>query len=456
MGFIARTVPRTWEAPVHMAPYVDVLERAPGAEIRIAVAAPPQHGKTECTIRALIWWLKKFPHLRFVYATYSQHRSDSVSKRARNVANDAGLDLADGTTQREWITPQGGGLLWTSVDGALTGHPIDGVLVIDDPIKDRKEAESETYRQAFKDWYDGVADTRLHPGASVICMMTRWHPDDASGWVTRERDFEYLNLKAIADDQRPANDNREPGEALWEARRPLGGDNGLLAKQRRNPWNFGAMYQGEPRPRGGAVFKLPTRYRPDALPTYGYRVGYGVDLSYTEKTVADWSVCVKMLVAEDGRMFIIDVDRKQVDAPSFTFLLKTRYQQQAAPLWWYASGTEKGSAQFIQKQSIPLTVLDPRGRDKFVRAMDASESWNEGRILVPDISDGVEWRDPSGSVRDMSWVQDFVDEVTAFTGVKDPCDDQVDALVAVHDALNIQDDGLAAGASGGSTRGRRR
>lgn len=434
MEFIPRVTPR-WEAPLHLRAYIDILERAPGGGLRVVVAAPPQHSKTESTIHAYAWWLKKWPELRYAYATYSGDRSSRVGRRALRVAQAAEAPLTAANTEL-WHTHAPGGVegqvLWTSVGGGMTGEPIDGVIVIDDPIKDRREAESPTIRQNLQDWYHGVVETRLHPGASVIVMATRWHIDDLSGYLVREQGFQYVNFKAIADDAaRPEHDTRQVGEALWEKHRPL---SMLQERQRSNIWNFASLYQGEPRPRGGKVFNDPSYYT--QLPTRGFRVIYGGDFAYSERAHADWSVLVELWVCpplspgDKPTVYVVNVDRKQVEAPAFALTLKARVSRRAGKVFWIASGTEKGVASFLRKAGIPIVVRDPKGRDKLTRSLGTAELWNLGHVLVPADQENPE----------NEWVETFVDEVTNFSGVKDPTDDQVDALVSgVEECLKLDD-----------------
>jgi phage terminase large subunit-like protein len=443
IDFIPRVTPR-WEAPMHLAPYIDLLKHAPGGDLRLVFAAPPQHGKTETTIHAFAWWIKKFPHLRYAYATYSSDRSQRVGRRALAIAQRADVQLV-AANMGLWTTPADGQVLWTSVGGGMTGEPIDGCIVIDDPLKDRKEANSPTIRENHKDWFHGVVETRVHPGASVIVMATRWDADDLSGYLVRELGFTYINLRAIAEAERPAGDNRQVGEALWEKHRPL---SMLLERKHANEWNFASLYQGDPRPKGGALFQEPTYYK--ELPERGFKIGYGVDLAYTEKTHADFSVCVEIWAVpperksradvfepKDWLFYIVNVQRKQVDAPSFTLTLKAAQSTRRGRFYMYGSGTEIGAASFIRSKGIPLTIMDPAGRDKFTRAMLTSELWNLGRILLPEDSEANPWADV------------FADEVTSFTGVKDRRDDQVDAMVSGIDAMLQHQDDFGLISSGG-------
>src|SRR5690606_9908060 len=214
----------------------------------------------------------------------------------------------------------------------------------------------------------------------------------------------------------------------------------LLEKKRVNEFTFVSLYQGEPRPKGGTVFNEPTYYNPKDLPKEGFRVGYGVDFAYTEKTRADWSVCLQgRLTTEkikqpDGtftkvsKLYLTQMDRAQVDAPAFTLTLKSRHAKQPGPMRWYVSGTEQGAAQFV-RQKVPSLQVKTASSDKLIRATPVSEAWNDGRVLIPYYD-----RDVDGDAPE--WVEELESEVKGFTGIKDAHDDIVDALAALWDLLN--------------------
>lgn len=410
------------EPPYHLAPYAERFERAVGTETHTVFAAPPQHGKTETTKAGIVLAMHRHPGLSFAYVTYSQARADSVSRSTREIARLAGLQ-PEGNL-REWRIKNGSEIRFTSVGGPLTGSPINGLLVIDDPIKDRKDAESKLKRDTIWEWLWDVAISRMHPGASAILMATRWHVDDPSGRAIKELGWPYLNLKVEAEGETDADGivisdplGRRAGEFLWPAKRPAE----FLAPRRANAYGWASLYQGEPRPRGGALFQEPTYYR--QVPEKGYRVGYGVDLAYTAKTLADYSVCIRMLRVGDD-YYVTDVVRRQVDAPSFTLALSSMHSEMRGPMRWYASGTEAGAGQFVKKKIPTLQIKNATG-DKFVRAQPVAEAWNQGRVMVPD---------PDADDAP-TWVGDFIDEIVNFTGQRDPHDDQVDALAAAFDLL---------------------
>lgn len=416
IDFIPRVTP-TLESPLHLQPLVDLLEAAAESPQKATVSTPPQHGKTQTCMHALIWLLRRDPTKRHAYATYAATKAERNNEELQQIADRAGLKWTGNRTA--WKTQQRGGVIAAGIGGPLTGEPVDGVLLVDDPVKNFEDANSALIRDNTDEWFKTVARTRLHPSASIIVVQTRWHEDDLSGRLIKRPGWKPINLKAID----------EQGRALWPTGRPLDFLNDMRGDL--GEYNWSALFQGEPRPRGGAVFGDATYYKkvPEELL---YRVGMGVDLAYTKTTVADWSVVVTMLrvkrpglVKTPPLFYVLDVQRKQVPAPQFKAILRAAHDDHpAAPMRWYASGTEKGIRDFITEKEdefpgIPLTAMTPRG-DKFARAQPAAAAWNKGRILLPEGA---------------PWVSAFVGEVCSFTGVNDAHDDQVDALAAAYDEL---------------------
>ncbi len=421
--------------PEHFRVYCERIEAAVGGGLRLVFAAPPQHGKTQCTLHGLVWLILNHPGKRHAYITYNQKRSRSVSKTLRRLLTAAGIAYS-GTLDLIQL-PNGGQLIFTSIGGGITGEPVDGVAIIDDPFKDRKEADSPARREVVLDVYREAIETRVHPGGSILCLATRWHPKDLSGTLINDDKWEYINLPAVAE-----NDNDPNGRAIGEALFPEMWPADELAKKRTKVGEFSwaALYQGHPRPRGGAVFHEPTFFRklPDT-----FRGAFGVDLAYTSKTTADWSVCITMLREqtpdpERPNYYVTNMVMKKVEAPDFTITLKSKHLKH--PAWkmlWRPSGTEKGSAQFIQRQGIPLLTQNPPG-DKFVAAQDVAAAWNDERVLLPDPAvfaglPGFEDLDKHGD--EPGWLWNLIDIVTSFTGNNKEVDDPVDALGNAFEAL---------------------
>lgn len=414
------------ERPDHLAPYAALLEGAIGGNLRAVVAAPPQHGKTVLTMHAFLWWAKNFPGKRHAYVTYSIERAEYVARKMYELAERAGLEPQGRLSD---IALKGGTeIRFTSIGGSLTGFSVDGVLLVDDPVKDRADAESPTIRRRAIEWLIDVGRSRRHEGTSIIVMATRWHPEDPSGQLIK-RGYRYINLKAIAepvsredtdDAGRVISDplHRRPGESLWPSHKPAE----FFREERQDAYSWASLYQGEPRPRGAGVFAGEPRLY-SHLPVKGYKGAFGLDLAYSAKTHADWSILVELWKAGDD-YYVVDVQRKQVSAPEFALTLKAKRASKPWPMRWYAAGTEKGSADFLKRQGLPINALPPKG-DKFVRAQPVAAKWNAGKVLLPDPE----------HFQNVAWLGPFLDVVQNFTGVHDDHDDDVDALAAAFDQL---------------------
>ena len=132
-----------------------------------------------------VWLLARNSDLRIVTASYAQTLANRNGRAIRNAIvthPELGIRIApDNGSVSDWtIDKHEGGVLSVGIGAGLTGRPAD-VLLIDDPIKDRAEADSEVYRDRVWDWWTEVGSTRLAPGAPVIVILTRWHHDDLAG-----------------------------------------------------------------------------------------------------------------------------------------------------------------------------------------------------------------------------------------------------------------------------------
>lgn len=425
--------------PRHFTVYVRRVLQAVGGELRLAFAAPPQHGKTEVTLALMAFLVLEHPGKRWAYITYNQVRANSVARLFKIRLETAGVAVG-GTLARMYL-PGGGQMLFTSIGGGITGEPVDGAAFIDDPFKDRHDVDSPVRRTIVEESYREAIETRVHPGASVFLLATRWHPQDLTGTLTKPSDndettpWEYINLRAIAEGETDADgvvvddpNGRRVGEVLFPERRPLP----YLQAKRRQVLEFAweALYQGRPRPRGGKIFHDPTFYT--RLPVH-YRGCFGIDLAYTSKTINDWSVCLELWREENHQdrskplFYVRRVDRAQVEAASFALTLRARHSaQKNFGMYWRASGTELGSASFLKRAGLPVHTSQPPG-DKLVSNTEVAIAWNEGRVMVPD-PEIFEDAEP--------WLWSFIDIVRNFTGGGKEHDDDVDALGNAFTKLN--------------------
>lgn len=393
-------------APQHLAPLVELFERAADeGDVRAWSSVPPQHGKSVALFHLLVRALLRDPSKRHGYGTYSVDFAKEQQEKARKIAA-AALVPFERQTMEQWVTPQGGGIVWTGVGGQLTGRPIDGVFVADDLLKGRAEAESPAHRRAALDFLKSTVMTRLHPGSSLILNATRWVGSDPTGVMKAENGWPGVNLPALDEDDMP----------LWPEARPRA----FLEKQRIDlgEYDWWSLYMGEPRPRGGAVFQGTALY--DALPDGPYREGVGFDAAYTAKTHADYSVALTGRLVGDT-IYLTGMLRQQAEAGAFLDMLTARGIRRVT---WYRSGTEKGLEAFLKSRGVQVDAITATG-DKYARAQPSAAAWNAGKIAIP--APGSEHHGP--------WVDTLLDELLTFTGLGDAHDDIIDALAGLHHAL---------------------
>lgn len=404
--------------PLHLKPLLDELEKIQrGEQVRVVCHTPPRGGKTETLLAAISWWLKAHPTWQIAYTSYNATQARSKAENARDWAKAMGVEVTRDTVV-EWRTPQGGGCIARGISEGITGQGVD-VAIVDDPVKDRVEAESSLKRQRALDWFNEALFTRGNPnliGAaekkprSIIVNMARWHPDDLAGSLVAQG-WKYIKLKAIDEVEingalvkRSFWPQAWPVEQLEETREQIG------------DFSFESLYQGQPRARGDQVFndvvthtELPGRYR-----TAG-----GTDSAYSSKKTADRSAVVVMH-AHDGKFYISKAKAMRVPAPAFKAYCHALHHP--AMTWrWYAAGVELGAGQFMAEgeDGIPLDCRIATA-DKFVRAIPFAAAWNAGKVSVDANMEGLD---------------EFLAEMASFTGVNDKRDDLVDAAVAAYDEL---------------------
>ena len=255
---------------------IEHLQAFAEGEIRkLMVFMPPQHGKSELTSRRLpAYLLGTNPNSKIVGCSYSADLSRSFNRDVQRIMDDESYSAifensklngsnirtsAKGSFLRNAdifeIVNHKGFYKSVGVGGSLTGTPVD-IGIIDDPVKDVVEANSLTYRARVWDWFNGVFLTRLHNDSQILITQTRWHEDDLSGRILKQKDAKewvVLTLQGILDNSnKHEKDPRNIGEALWPNRHNL---KKLESFREQSPRLFQAMYQQDPKPfEGGLVY----------------------------------------------------------------------------------------------------------------------------------------------------------------------------------------------------------
>jgi predicted phage terminase large subunit-like protein len=422
----------TFDYPHHLAELVESLDEMEHSvrqkrvvPVRVCVEVAPQFAKTKTISLALARFLARNPTRRNGYISYSMDRAREISQDVRGYTMELGVPLAPGEQkQHRWRTEQGGGLIAAGIGGALTGERIDGVMIVDDPYKDEKDADSLLYRERVWNWSETVMRTRLHPGACVLIVHTRWHRDDVIGRI-RER-METGKLTGWRFVSRPAI--LPNGESLWPEHRPISFLEDIRREIRERAW--WALYMQQPIPDGGAVFGPATTCDLDDVPTVGAE-SVGIDLAYSPKSTADESAAVALRRGHDGLIYVIDVWSDRLRPTDGVTAINRFLAQHPGPALWYTSGQESHQMDALRAIGLNRVRAETTSAPKKVRAMECATAWEKGRIVVP---------------RDAAWSARFLAQVTGFTGLGDRHDDLVDALVAAYDALPALDSGTVASA----------
>lgn len=401
------------QKPLHLSPvlpYFEAIEKGPQF---FCFSAPPRHGKSLLTNHFVARLMLRKPGIRIAYGCYSLDLSAGFfSGEVKDILTSNGVELnRQKNAKEEWELANGSSFKAIAPGSGFTGRGAD-LIIIDDPLKDRAAAESGVIRETTWNWVRDVCITRRSPTCSIVTTHTRWHAEDVIGRLHSKHNIPFINLQAI---------NPMTDLALWEEMWP---------RQRfidevkpfMGEYGWASLYMGEPIPRGGAVFKDPTFYT-DAdfakLVEEKKIVKYivGIDCAYSQKTHSDYSVACVIAVDVAGNGYLVDVRRKQCEAPEFGALLKELRQTYNYPgVYWYTGGQEgMVAAYFRNEHGVPVKDMPARD-DKFVRAQAVAAAWNSGRLKFPE--------------GHRPWKDAFIAEVLVFSGLDDPHDDQVDALAA--------------------------
>jgi predicted phage terminase large subunit-like protein len=375
---------------------------------------PPRHGKSEQnTVRYPVWRLERDPSMRIIVGAYNQTLANKFSRKSRRIAVERIPLSSDRAAVEEWETAAGGGLRAVGVGGGITGQG-GNLILIDDPVKSREEAESLAYRDRVWDWYRDDLYTRLEPGGAIILTMTRWHEDDLAGRLISESQnggekWEVLNLPALAGENDPLG--REVGEALCPDRYSVSDLEGI--KTVLGVRSFTALYQGRPQPEEGVLFKRHWFTVVDTAPEGLKWVRYW-DLAASTKTTADYTASAEVALGPEGDLFIRDMvrgrwewpDAKKVMVSTMLTGNGTRHGVEKA-LHGIAAVQELLRDQTLARVSIQGIDVD---KDKMTRALPWAARGEAGKIKL---------------IRG-EWVNSFLDEVCAFP--QGTHDDQVDTV----------------------------
>ena len=303
---------------------------AEGKIKKLIITVPPQHGKSEGSTRRLpSYMLGRDPNLKIAIVSYNTPFARKFNRDIQRIIDDKKYNslypeskinskhiISDANYIRNAdefeIIGKQGSLKAVGRGGSLTGNPVD-ILIIDDLYKDYAEGNSPVILESAWDWYNTVADTRLHNDSQQLIVFTRWSEDDLVGRIEQcekvielksiedikdDETWYKINYEAIKETEKTELDDREKKEPLWPEKHNL---NKLTKSRKRNPEHFNSLYQGNPKPKEGLMYSRFLVY--DKLPEMKIIKNY----TDTADTGKDYLCSISYGIGLDNKAYIIDV-----------------------------------------------------------------------------------------------------------------------------------------------------
>ncbi len=391
----------------------------------------PTRNTEHNTISYAVFRLERDPKTRILVCSYNQRKAEKFSRDIRKLAKARGVAMSkDRDAAGEWETEAGGGVLAVGAGAGVASVNAD-LILIDDPIGSRDDAESPAKREQVWDWFTNDILARCEPTTAVLKTMSRWHQDDPAGRLLDQQRARWtvVDLPAEAEADDPLG--RAEGEPLWPALR-----NSEWLNEKREElgsYGFASLLQGRPRPREGGMFKWSWWQLVEDVPLHGEFVRYW-DLAGTlpkgKRHDPDYTAGALVCRRADARLCVVDVARFRKSIAERNAELRAIAEQDLRTYrgrltWWIETeagiaGEERTDELVRSLQAMGLTVHTERPTgSKVIRAEPLAAKAEAGNIVL---GPGA-WRDA------------FRTEAADFPNGKH--DDQVDAVVGATAKLAV-------------------
>lgn len=430
----------------------DVLDEwIAGKRKKVAIFMPPQHGKsTMSSIMTPAMILGQRPDAKIVVCSYSDKLASKFNRGCQDIIDSEdyktifpstilpakGIETTNELRNNTYFetVKHKGFFKAVSIGGTLTGDSVD-FGIIDDPIKDRKQANSPTYRETLWDWYNDVFLTRLHNNSSQLMLFTRWHQDDLAGRLFNPKNEHYdekeasewtiICLQALKEEKTPfptamvIDDPREIGEALWPSKHSRKKHE---KTKRTNPTTHASLNQQRPSPAEGNKIKREwfNIIRENELPFNPRTIkrDFWIDGAFTDKTENDESAQMSCAMFR-GNLYVFNCHgvRKELN----------EYLNYIRP-WLRSMGYNARSSVWIEMKASGYGFYSMLKSPKFgnhnCRKINsktvAAGKLNRVENAQPTLASGKVFLVAG------SWIKEFVDQCASFPN--DTHDDMVDVL----------------------------
>jgi phage terminase large subunit-like protein len=436
MDLVTKLSPH-FKTPFHLKPWVDTIESVtPAPNVIVPVHAlnsvPVRHQKTETTLAGIVYMMLRTPWMQVILMSHDYERVKHLSKRLRALAEQTEIGPTKGYNEiATWMNKFGGGVTIMSSDQSRLGNNCH-VLILDDPMNEDTVKDAALRDDADEKIAHYVARCRIPetersaagPGA-VLGVASRLHVDDPFGrMIGRQvRKWSYWHQPGIVDLDQPTE--RAFAPEVWPLE-DLKLERAAKAEQDPTEQWFWSQVQNEPRNLNATYFREPARY--DVIPPWpGFRLGMGIDMSYSKEKRADFFALV---VARfyGPKFYLLNSVRMRAEVSDMETALRAAQSVYGeCPIWTYISGPEIAAVKLLRRSMFNVIAMHASA-PKFVRAQPTIKRWNDANVLVP---------------LHAPWVKPLLGRLAMFAGNERDPDDEADALVSLCDGASGRGGSLA-------------
>ncbi len=376
----------------------------------LVLSTPPQHGKSMTVTETFpSWYEGKYPDRRCIVACYNDDFAGKFGRRNKTKIEEYGrfifdISLSKSSDRDIEIANHSGGIITRGIMSGITGNAGD-LIIIDDPVKNRQEADSVNYRERLWEEWQNSIKTRTQAGTKIIIIQTRWHEDDLAGRVIREEsNVEVVNIPVEAEE------NDILGRAVGDALCPeIGKDNKWLAAFKSSysdgmrAWN--ALFQGRPTSEEGNIFKREWWQFYDVLPDHLPFKVISVDATFKDNADSDF-VAIEVWGKLNADFYLVDMLKRRMDFPDTLKAIKAmnaKYPDRHSIL---IEDKANGPAiiAMLRHEISGIIPVEPKG-SKVARANAVTGIIESGNVYLPRYAD---------------FTSEFIEEHAAFpNGVND-------------------------------------